>query len=180
MLIWFITEPEGPILMKENCTKELVWKLVDCHDDWQVRIVTDSFQLHPIMNPKLVPIKNNTDYKVTEKCEDNHLTVRLSIIFNENVLNTSIEYVVCKIFRTNFPSDVIESRVNFTSSIPSPSTFNTETNMYTTTEPKSSSYTTAKNLMAITTGSACNLSTHFITLTIGLIVANLLSFMWIF
>ena len=39
MLTSFITEPEGPVFMEENCTKELVWKLVDC--DWEVRVVTD-------------------------------------------------------------------------------------------------------------------------------------------
>ena len=178
MLASFITEPEDPILMKENCTEDLVWKLVDC--DWVVRIVTDSFKLHPIVNNEPVPIEMNTDYSVTENCEDNHKVVNFSIVFNENVLNTSIEYVVCKIFRTNSPSNIIESRVNFTNSMPPPLTFNTETDMYTTTEPKSSSYATAKNLMATTTGSACNLSTHLITLTIALIVANLLSFVWIF
>ena len=178
MLTSFITEPEGPILMEENCTKELVWKLVDCHNDWQVRIITDSFQLHPIMNHESVPIEMNTDYNVTEKCEDDHKVVCLSIMFNENVLNKSIEYVACKIYRTNSPLDLTESRVNFTNNIPSPLIFNAETDMYATTELKSSSYTTAK--MPTTTGSACNLSTHFISLTIGLIVANLLSFVWIF
>ena len=176
MLASFISVPEDPILMKENCTEDLVWKLVDC--DWVVRIVTDSFKLHPIVNNEPVPIEMNTDYSVTENCEDDHKIVNFSIIFNENVLNTSIEYIVCKIFRTNLPLDVKESRVNFTSSIPSSSTFNSETDMYTTTEPKSSSYNTAK--MATTTGSACYLSTHFITLTIGLIIANLFSFVWIF
>ena len=168
MLPSFITEPEGPILMEENSTKELVWKLVDC--DWQVRVLSDSFRLHPNLLPLTIPIKMNTDYNVTETCVDNRKVVRFSIVFNENVLNTSIEYVACKIFRTS-PPDVIESRVNFTYSIPSPSTFNTETDTYTTTEPKSSSYTTAK--MPTTTGSAYNLSTHFIILTIGLIVTNL-------
>ena len=176
MLASFITEPEGPILMEENCTEKLVWKLVDC--DWIVRIVTDSFKLHPIVKNEPVPIEMNADYSVTENCEDNHKVVNFSIVFNENVLNTSIEYIACKIYRSNSPSNITESRVNFTNSMPSTSTFNTETDMYTTTEPKSSSYTTAK--MAITTGSACNLSTHFIALSIGLIVANLLSFVWIF
>ena len=175
MLTSFITEPEGPVFMEENCIKELVWKLVDC--DWEVRVVTDSFKLHPInLLPKQVPIRNNTDYNVTETCENDRLIVHFSIVFNENVLNTSIEYVACKIFRSNSPV-VIESRVNFTNNIPSPSTSNTETDMHTTTEPKSSSCTTA--ILATTTGSACNLSMHFMTLTIGLIVANLLTFMWI-
>ena len=125
MHIWFITEPEGPILMEENNTTELVWKLVDC--DWAVRIVTDSFRLHPIVNNEPVPIKMNTDYNVTETCEDDRKVVRLSIIFNENVLNASIKYVACKIFRINSPSNIIESRVNFTNSMPSPLIFNTET-----------------------------------------------------
>ena len=174
MLTSFITEPGGPIIMEENCTKELVWKLVDC--DWEVRVVTDSFKLYPNLLPDHVPIKLNTDYNVTETCEDDHKVVHFSIVFNENVLNTSIEYVACKIFRSNSPV-VIESRVNFTNNIPSPSTSNTETDMHTTTEPKSSSCTTA--ILATTTGSACNLSMHFMTLTIGLIVANLLTFMWI-
>ena len=161
--------------MEENCTKKLVWKLVDC--DWVVRVVTDSFILYYNPHPELVPIKNHTDYNVTETCKNDRKVVNFSIVFNENVLNTSIEYVVCKIYRSNSTSNIIESRVNFTNSMPSLSTFNTETDMYTTTEPKSSSYATAR--MATTTGSACNLSTHFITLTIGLIIANLLSFVWI-
>ena len=178
MLASFITEPEGPVFMEENSTKELVWELVDC--DWQVRVLSDSFRLHPNLLPLTIPIKMNTDYNVTEICVDDRKVVRFSIVFNEHVLNTSIEYVVCKIFRTDSPNMVKKSqRVNFTNSMPSLSTFNTETDTYTTTEPKSSSYTTAK--MPTTTGSACNLSTHFITLTIGLIIANLvLSFVWIF
>ena len=178
MLASFITEPEGPVFMEENSTKELIWKLVDC--DWQVRVLSDSFRLHPNLLPLTVPIKMNTDYNVTETCVDDRKVVRFSIVFNENVLNTSIEYVVCKIFRTDSPNNMVKKsqRVNFTNSMPLLSTFNTETDTYTTTERKSSSYTTAK--MATTTGSACNLSTHFITLTIGLIVANLLSFVWIF
>jgi hypothetical protein len=176
MLTSFITEPESPVIVEENCTKELVWRLVDCHD-WQVRVVTDSFQLHPILSPGQAPIKIDIDYNVTETCKDDRKIVHFSIIFNENVLNENIEYVACKIYRSSdTPPILIESRVNFTNNMPfsSESTIDTETT--TTTESRSSSYTGAT--MATTTGSAYNLSIHFMTITLGLIVANFFSFLW--
>jgi hypothetical protein len=170
MLTSFIAEPESPVFVEENYTKVLIWKLVDC--DWQVRVVTDSFQLHP--EPLIpLPIKINIDYNVTETCQDDHQVVHFSIVFNENVLSKSIEYVACKIFRNNAPTQIIDSRVNFTNNIPISSTFNTETTTsMTTIESRSSSCTGAA--IATMTGSAFNLSVHLITIILGLIVANLL------
>jgi hypothetical protein len=177
MLTSFIAEPESPVFVEENCIKELVWKLVDCHD-WQVRIVTDSFQLHPIPLISIpVPIKINTDYNVTETCKDDRKIVHLSIVFNENVLNKSIEYVVCKIFRSNDVSPIpIESRVNFINNMSFSAESTSDAETTTTTEPRNSSCTGAT--IATMTGSAYNLSIYFMTMTLGLIVASFFSSLW--
>jgi hypothetical protein len=177
MLKSFIAEPESPVFVEENCTEELIWELMDC--DWTVNVVTDSFILHPNQIPELVPIKIDIDYNVTETCQDDRKIVHFSIVFNENVLSKSIEYVVCKIYRSSdIPPILIESRVNFTNNniLPFSSESTSDAETTTTTEPRSSSCTGA--IMATTTGSAYNLSIHFMTITLGLIVANFFSFLW--
>ena len=154
----FIAEPESPVIINENFTEELIWKIVDC--DWEVRVVTENYTLHPNPIPRLVPIKKLTDYNVTETCVDDRKIVHLSITFNENVLNNNIGYITCKIFRSDDLDSIITSSVNFA---------NTET--ATTNEPNSSSSITSSTGM--TTGSSgCNLSAHFKTLTLGIIITK--------
>ena len=169
MLQPFIAEPESPIIyVEENSTRKIVWQIIDCN--WQVRVVTEKYLLYPNWIPEEVPIKNITDYNVTAKCVENHIIVNFSIFFNENVLDNNITYVACTIYRSN------NTAVNFTSEVSFSSNINTETN--TTAEVESSSNIVATT-STTTTGSGCKLTLHLITLSLGLIVTCLASFMWI-
>ena len=172
ILTHFIDEPQSPVFIAENATRELVWKVVNCDHRWQARIVTENYMLYPSPNPRLAPLIINTDYNVTETCMDDHKIVNFSITFNENVLESNIEYVTCKVVRSDDPTVVIPSRVNFTTT-PISSTFNTGATTVTETDSTSSTVITVT-----TTGSGCSLSVHFMTLNLGLIVANSI-FSWI-
>ena len=165
MLQPFIAEPESPIFVEDNSRRELVWKIIDC--DWQVRVVIENYMLYPNQMPEQVPIKNITDYNATKTCdhEEDHIIVNFSILFNENVLDNNIEYVACKIYRTNDISS------NFTSEVLFSSTINTET----TTMAKAGSSSNTARTTTVTTGSGCKLSLHLITLSLGLIVSSLAS-----
>ena len=162
----YIAVPESPVFVTENATEEIVWKIVDCDSDWQVRIVTAEYQLHPNLLPELVPIKMNADYNVMETCKNEHNIVNLSITFNENVLE-NLEYVECKVFRSSNDAIKYSSRVNFTT-ISGPlymsSVFNS--NPTTLTIPDSSSTT----LIQAMPGSGCRLFLHFFA--IGFSIAN--------
>ena len=158
--------PESPVIINENFTEELIWKIVDC--DWEVRVVTENYTLHPNPIPRLVPIKKHTDYNVTEACVDDRKIIQLSIMFNENVLESNIGYVTCKVFRSDDRDSLTSSTVNFATMPPS-SMANTET--ATSNEPTNSSSITTSTGM--TTGSSgCNLSAHFKTLTLGIIITR--------
>ena len=135
----------------------------------------ENYTLYPNLTPEQVPIKMITDYNVTvnESCVEDLIIVNISIFFNENVLDNNIEYVACKIYRSDNTAIQFESPVNFTSEVPSSSTINTETN--TTAEVESS--LTATITTTTTTGSGCKLSLHLITLSLGLIVSCLASLM---
>ena len=160
----FIAEPESPVIINENFTEDLIWKIMDC--EWEVRVVTENYTLHPNTIPRLVPIKKLTDYNVTETCINDRKIVHFSITFNENVLKNNIGYVTCKVFRSDDLDSIITSCVNF-ATMPLFSMANTET--ATTSEPNSSSSITTSTGM--TTGSSgCNLLAHFKTLTLGLII----------
>ena len=163
------------LFVEENSTKELVWKITDCN--WQVRVVTENYMLYPNLIPKRVPIKMITDYNVTETCVEDHTIVNFSISFNENVLNNNIEYVSCKIYRSDDAALILERRVNFTSSTPLPLTINTDATDTTDQDVESSANIHMTPLTI--TGSGCRLSVHFMTLNLGLILANFLSFQWI-
>ena len=177
MLQPFIAEPESPVFVKENSTKELVWKIINCTSNWQVRVVMENYTLYPNLTPEQVPIKMITDYNVIETCVEDRIIVNISIFFNENVLDNNIEYVACKIYRSDNTALQFESPVNFTSEVPSSSTINTETN--TTAKVESSLIITTTIIATTTTGSGCKLSLHLITLSLGLIVSCLASFTWI-
>ena len=166
----FIAET-SPIFVEENSSRELVWKIINC--DWQVRVVIENYTLYPNLIPEQVPIKRITDYNVTETCEEDHTIVNFSIFFNENVLENSIDYVVCKIYRSNKVGLIFESRINFTSSMPFSSTTNTEATDTTDQNAKSSANILIETTVA-TTGSGCRLSVQFVTLNLGLIVAYIL------
>ena len=170
----FIAEPESPVFVEENSMKHLVWKIIDCN--WQVRVVIENYTLYPNLIPKQVPIKNITDYNATKTCEEDRIIVNFSISFNENVLDNNIEYVACKIYRTNDIAVINESRVNFTSDfeVLSSSTINTDAT--TIMDKMESSSNIARTSAAMTTGSGCKLSLHLVTLTLGLIVSYLASF----
>ena len=118
-----------------------------------MRVVTENYTLYPNLIPKRVPIKMITDYNVTETCVEDHTIVNLSIFFNENVLDDNIEYVACKIYRSNNTSFIIESRVNFTSEVPFSSTINTDTT--TTLDEVETTLNIARITTATTTGSGC-------------------------
>ena len=159
------------IFVEKNSTKELVWKIIDCN--WQVRVVTENYTLYPNLIPERVPIEMITDYNVTKTCVENHTIVNFSISFNENVLDSNIEYVSCKIYRSDDAALILERRVNFTSSTPLPLTINTDATDTTDQDVESSAniHTTPVTI----TGSGCRLSVHFMTL----LLANFLSFQWI-
>ena len=172
----FVAET-SPIFVEENSSRELVWKIINC--DWQVRVVIENYTLYPNLIPEQVPIKRITDYNVTETCEEDHTIVNFSIFFNENVLENSIDYVVCKIYRSNKVGLIFESRINFTSSMPFSSTTDTEATDTTDQNakiPRGSANILIETTVA-TTGSGYRLSVQFMTLNLGLIVANILS--WI-
>ena len=175
----FIDElDESPtVFAEEDSTKELVWKIIDCN--WQVRVITENYTLYPNLIPELVPIKIIADYNVTAKCVENHIIVNFSISFNENVLDNNIEYVSCKIYRSNNAASIIERRVNFTSSTPLPLTINTDATDTTVQDVESSTIIHMIPVTVTITGSGCRLSVHFMTLNLALILANFLSFQWI-
>ena len=114
----FITEPESPIYVEENSMRKLVWEIIDCN--WEMRVITEEYILYPIIAPELQsPIKMITDYNVTVTCvEDHKLLLNISISFNENVLENSIKFIVCRIFKINGLELKFESRVNFTTDVP--------------------------------------------------------------
>ena len=96
---------------------------------------------------------------------EDHTIVNLLIFFNENVLDNNIEYVACKIYRSNntVTSLTIESRVNFISEVPFSSTINTDTT--TTMDEVKTTLNIARITTATTTGSGCKMSLHLITLS---------------
>ena len=132
-----------------------------------MRVVTENYMLYPNLIPKRVPIKMITDYNInlTETCVKNHIIVNLLIFFNENVLDNNIEYVACKIYRSNntVTSLIIESRVNFISGVPFSSIINTDTT--TTMDEVKTTLNIARITTATTTGSGCKMSLHLITLS---------------
>ena len=167
MLTSFIDEPQSPIFIEENATEALVWKFVDCKPHWHVRIVTENHLLYPNLIHGQAPIKINTDYNVTQTCIHDHKIINFSITFNKNVLENDIEYVTCKVVRSDDPTIIIPSRVNFTTTPISAAT--------TMTEPDSTSSTVITVTMI---GSGCSISVHFMILNLGLIVA-ISVFLWI-
>ena len=175
----FIAKPESPVFVEENSTKELVWKIINCTSNWQVRVVMENYTLYPNLTPEQVPIKMITDYNVTvnESCVEDLIIVNISIFFNQNVLDNNFKYVACKIYRSDNTELKFESPVNFTSEVPPSSTINTETN--TIAEVESSSIIATTITTTTTTGSGCKLTLHLITLSLGLIVSCLASIMWI-
>ena len=174
MLQPFIAEPESPVFVEENSMKHLVWKIIDCN--WQVRVVIENYILYPNLIPKQVPIKNITDYNATKTCEEDRIIVKFSISFNENVLDNNIEYVACKIYRTNNIAVINESRVNFTSHLEVLSSSTINTDATTIMDKMESNSNIARASTAMTTGSGYKPSLHLVTLTLGLIVSYLASF----
>lgn len=150
----FIAEPENRVFVKENATAEVVWKLVDCDPNWQVRIVTENYTLYPNLLPGLVPIKNYTDYNVTVICENEHKTVNLSITFNV-IVHQNIKYVICKAFKSSNDAIMYPSRVTL---LTLSSTFTSEP---TTTITPDNSFTKIKETVTMI-GSGCRLSVHLV------------------
>ena len=163
----FITEPSSPVYAKENTTMEFKWKIKNC--TWQVRIVTEEFTLHPNWLPGQVPLKNHTDYNVSKACEEEHITVTLSVTFNVKVLE-HVEYFICKVFIENNDETMQMSRVNLTTVAPERQT-DSETTVYlesttTTLDPGNVS-------LEATTGSGFRLCGHFSALLLCLFITNL-------
>ena len=146
----FITEPSSLVTVQENFTVTLIWEIRDC--DWEVKIVTEKYTLHPNIDPTRVPIKIHTNYNVSitpEVCTENTMntSVILTIKFTESILE-HVKYIICKIFRYDNESRN-NSRVNF--------------ELATTGPPRADdNINTVNRKMETTVNSGSNLSIHFI------------------
>ena len=151
----FIMEPQSEVYAKENTTAEFVWKIMNCNCSWQVRIVTEEYTLYPNWLPDQVPIKEHTDYNVTQVCDEEHINVTLSVIFNVKVLEY-VEYFICKVFiENNYRETMQMSRVNLISVVPG-----TSSAAETTVNSESMTTTLGTNNVSLytietTTGSGC-------------------------
>ena len=183
----FITEPSSLVTVQENFTVTLVWEIRDC--DWEVRIVTEKYTVHPNIDPTRVPIKIHTDYNASitpEVCKENTMntSVTLTIKLTESILE-HVKYIICKIFRYDDES-WYRSRVNFELATTGPP--RAETTDTTMTVMPITSHTTTKSddnintvnrKMETTVNSGSNLSIHFINCYTVLLCTIYLSFVFL-
>ena len=185
----FVAEPESPVSANPNTTAQFVWKIENSYcilnSDWRLKVVTKDYDLYPNLQPENVPIINITDYTAEVKCQDNNTVVVLTINFNENVL-TNVEYVVCKAIRRhhNREQQMITSRVNFITIVPTTTTTTMDTSTSSSTMERTTvlgstmATPTSKSTVETTTDSGCRQCVHLSALILCLFITNFIAFSW--